>query len=80
MKVSEIKRLVEEHDLETLKQLEDELTEEKPLSHEVNGKDEGDQLTNVLGAIWVKDQMEDNDWDLKTAIRQFSSRVRGSIS
>lgn len=80
MKVSSIKKLVQEYNLETLQQLENELIDEKELSAPVDGEDEGEQLTHILGAIWVKEQMEKNGSDFKIEIRNYSSRVRESIS
>lgn len=80
MNISAIKQLVDNHDLVTLQMLQSELEEEKPLSHEVIGEDEGEQLTHLLGAIWIKEQMFENGTDYKTELRNFTSRVRGSIS
>jgi hypothetical protein len=80
MKIDAIKKLVENHDLEMLQQLQNQLEEEQPLSHEVDGEDEGEKLTHLLGAIWVKEQMAANGTEFKTELRNFTSRVRGSIS
>ncbi|MGZ5282053.1 MAG: DUF6952 family protein [Bacteroidia bacterium] len=80
MNISAIKKLVDNHDLATLQQLQNELEEEQPLSHDVEGEDEGEKLTHLLGAIWIKEQMAANGTDYKTELRNFTSRVRGSIS
>ena len=80
MNISAIKKLVESHDLVTLQQLQNELEEEKELSHEVEGEDEGEKLTHLLGAIWIKEQMFEKASDFKTELRNFTSRVRGSMS
>ncbi|MEX0966065.1 MAG: hypothetical protein WD077_02425 [Bacteroidia bacterium] len=80
MKISVIKQLAETHEVATLKKLEDDLVEGRSMEYEVGGEDEGEQLTHILGAIWVKEQMKINGSDMRTEIRNFSGRVRGSIS
>ncbi len=80
MNISAIKKLVDNHDLVTLQMLQAELEEEKPLSEEIDGEDDGEKLTHLLGAIWIKEQMFANGTDYKTELRNFTSRVRGSIS
>jgi hypothetical protein len=80
MKVSSIKKAVESYNLETLKEMELELTEGTTPSHEVEGKDEGEQMTHVLAAIWIKEQIAANKSDFKTELRNYSKRVRTSLS
>ncbi|RYD78338.1 MAG: hypothetical protein EOP53_11375 [Sphingobacteriales bacterium] len=80
MNIGAIKTLVDTHDLFTLQQLQNELEEEKTLTHDVPGEDEGEKLTHLLGAIWIKEKMFENATDYKTELRNFTSRVRGSIS
>lgn len=80
MKIPAIRKLASDYDLETLKKLEEEIENGKKPHQPVDGDDEGDQLTHVSGAIWVKEQMASNNSDLKTELRNFSKRVRGSIS
>lgn len=79
MKLPAIKTVVENYTLDQLRQAEAELSEEKPLSINIPGDDEGEQLTHVLAAIYIKEQMEQGV-DYTTAIRQYSQRVRTSIS
>lgn len=79
MKLPAIKTVVENYTLDQLRQAEAELSEEKPLSINIPGDDEGEQLTHVLAAIYIKEQMEQGI-DYTTAIRQYSQRVRTSIS
>lgn len=79
MKLPALRKLCQQCDLDTLKQLEEELTEERPLSQPVEGEDEGEQLTHILGAIWVHEQVQQNGTDVKTELRNFSNRVRNSI-
>jgi uncharacterized protein (DUF2267 family) len=80
MKVNVIKKLAEELDLETIQKLTQQLEEGESLTHEVEGDDEGEQLTHLLGAAWIREQMQQNGTDLKTELRNFTSRVRNSIS
>lgn len=79
MKIPEIKRLSGEHSLDELQLAEAELLDEKVPGIEINGDDEGEKLTNVMGAIFVKSYMEEHGSDVMTAIRQFTLKVRKSI-
>lgn len=63
---------------EELKAAETALMDGKPLPMEVEGHDEGEQLTHLLGAIWIKEQVA-GGMDEKEALRAFASRVRDSI-
>ncbi len=46
----------------------------------IEGKDEGEQLTHVLAAIFILEHMAENGVDLKTALREYTLKVRNSIS
>ena len=80
MKIPEIKRLVEAYKIEQLMAAEEALVNEEPLAIEVNGSDEGEQLTHVFAAIYVLNKMHDDKVDFKTALRDYTSKVRESIS
>ena len=80
MKINAIKDLVENHSKETIEELTRQLENGEPLSHEVGGDDEGEQLTHLLGASWIMQQIEEKGTDFKTELRNFTARVRGSIS
>ncbi len=80
MKISAIRKLVQNADLPSLKAAEDDLMEEKPLQIEVEGADEGEQLTHILAAIWVLEEVEKKGVTEKEALRAYTSRVRESIS
>ncbi len=80
MKIPEIKRLIENHSLQELIDCEDALLTETTLAIEVNGEDEGEQLTHVMAAIWCKKRMEDKKLSAKDAIREYTIKVRGSIN
>ncbi len=80
MKLGAIKDLVENMDLTTLRILQDDLENERQLSHPVPGEGAGEQLTHLMAAIWIREQMETKGTDLKTELRNFTARVRDSIS
>ena len=80
MKIPAIKKLVESATLEELKAAEEAICEEKPCAIEVQGEDEGEQLTHVLAATYIKEQMEFEGKDFKTALREYTKKVRDSIS
>lgn len=80
MKVPAIKKLCETYTPEQLREAEDQLLNEQPLSIEVEGSDEGEQLTHVLAAIWCLEDMKENGTQLPQAIRNYTVKVRNSIS
>ncbi len=79
MKIPEIKRLVEEANLESLQKAAEYIEEEKSPEIEVKGSDAGEKLTHLYGAIWIKEEINKGK-EFKTALREFSARVRNSIS
>lgn len=79
MKVAAIKPLVETYTIDQLKEAEKNLYNEEPLSIEVDGADEGEKLTHILAAIEILTDMA-KGFDYKTALRNYSSRVRNSIN
>lgn len=80
MKIPEIKRLVESHNLDELRKAEDAIIDSVQEPIEVNGDDEGEKLTHVLAAIWIRNEMDDNGTDFRSALRKYTVRVRNSIS
>ncbi|GAB3230632.1 hypothetical protein GCM10027346_16440 [Hymenobacter seoulensis] len=80
MKMPVIKRLVETQTLESLVAAEEALLEEKAPAFEVEGEDEGEQLTHVFAAIFILNHMQDTGADFKTALREYTAKVRVSIS
>lgn len=81
MKIPAIKTIVEKYTIEELKKAEEVLYDEKPCPIEVEGEDEGEQLTHILAAIWIKEKMDsDNSIDFKTALREYTQKVRNSIN
>ena len=79
MKIASIKLLVDTYSIDQLRAAEEALYNEQPLSIEVEGADEGEKLTHILAAIEIlQDMAKGNDY--KTALRNYSSRVRNSIN
>lgn len=80
MKIPAIKKLVESYSLPELMAAEEAIVDEQQPVIEVEGDDEGEQLTHVLAAVWILNHMEDNNLDFKTALREYTKKVRVSIS
>jgi hypothetical protein len=80
MKLPEIKKLVENHSIEDLAKVEEEILEGLELSIEVGGADEGEQLTHVMAAMAILQDMKANGTDFREAFRTYTKRVRDSIS
>ncbi len=80
MKIPAIKQLVENYTLEDLIAAEAAIIEEQRPQIEVIGDDEGEQLTHVLAAVWILNHMQDEESDFKTALREYTKKVRVSIS
>ncbi len=80
MNISSIKNATENFSIDELKQAELDLLDEKPLLIQIEGKDEGEQLTHILAAIYCKEVMEKEGINLNQAVRQYSVKVRQSIS
>lgn len=80
MNIQIIKKIVDLYTIDQLKQAEENLLEEKPLCVEIEGKDEGEQLTHILAAVFCLEEMQKSDININQAIRLYSQRVRDSIS
>ncbi|QHL88127.1 hypothetical protein GU926_12065 [Nibribacter ruber] len=80
MKIPAIKQLVETQTLESLRAAEEQLLNEETPAFEIIGEDEGEKLTHVFGAIFILNHMEDKGSDFKTALREFTQKVRVSIN
>jgi hypothetical protein len=80
MKIPVIKLLVETYSVEELKKAEEALLNEELLSIAVEGNDEGEQLTHVIAAGWIKDYIAQHNTDYKTALRAYTEKVRNSIN
>jgi hypothetical protein len=80
MKIPAVKQLVETYPVEVLRKAEDDLVEERALEIEVIGEDEGEKLTHIYAAIFILDKMQQDGLDFKTALREYTKKVRESIS
>ncbi|MEN8732364.1 MAG: hypothetical protein ABF321_07315 [Bacteroidia bacterium] len=80
MKIPVIKKLAEAHSLEELQAAEEALYNEETPAIEIKGDDEGEQLTHVLAAVFIKEYMAEHGSNLKTALREYTVKVRNSIS
>jgi hypothetical protein len=80
MQIPVIKKLVETYSMKELLAAEQAIINEEKCAIEVEGKDEGEQLTHVLAAIEITNDMEKNSLDFRTALRNYTQRVRNSIS
>lgn len=80
MKIPAIKKAVETYSLEQLQQAENDILDEKSPAIDLGGSDEGENLTHALAAIWIVTEMKAQNIDFNTALRQYTSKVRSSIS
>lgn len=80
MKVPVIKKLVESQPIEKLIEAEEALINESPLPIEVEGQDEGEQLTHVIAAIWIMERMKETQREFKDVLREYTQKVRESIN
>ena len=80
MKIPAIKKLIENASMEELIAAEEAIVDEQRCTIEVEGEDEGEQLTHVLAAIYIKDRMDKEGLEFKTALREYTKKVRESIS
>jgi len=77
--IAVIRLLVETYDNHQLQQAEAAILEGAAPDIPIEGKDEGEQLTHVMAALWIIQQMKESDDDLTTALRAYALRVRSSI-
>lgn len=80
MQIAVIKTLTENFSLAQLKAAEEAIYEELTPDINVEGKDEGEKLTHILAAIHILEDMEKSGCDHRTALRNYTQRVRNSIS
>ena len=80
MKLTVVKEIVGKYNVEELSKAENDLLEEKELSIHIDGDDEGEQLTHIIAAIWILNEMKEKNIPLPKALRSYTQRVRNSIS
>lgn len=79
MKIPAVKKLLK-IELEELRKAEELLAEEQDPHILIDGEDEGEKLTHVFGAIWIKEKAASGEMTEKEALRAFTQKVRTSIS
>lgn len=80
MKIPVIKKLVENHKLEELMAAEQAIVDGETPQIEITGEDEGEQLTHTLAAIEILSKVQMDGISTSQALRDYSQRVRNSIS
>ena len=80
MKIPVIKKLVENYSIDDLRAAEEALAEEATPEITIEGDDEGEQLTHAFAAIYILEKMAESGVDFKTALREYTSKVRTSIN
>jgi hypothetical protein len=80
MKIPVIKKITEAYSLAELQAAEEAMYNEEIPAIEILGNDEGEQLTHIIAAIFIKEHMTEHSSDLKTALREYTLKVRNSIS
>lgn len=80
MQVPVIKKLVEIHAVEDLEEAEAAILDEQEPTIEIEGEDDGEQLTHVMAAIWIIEKMEKDQIPFGKAIRDYTAKVRESIN
>jgi hypothetical protein len=79
MKIPVIKKVVETYSIEQLAAAEEAMYEEQAPTIEIEGDDEGEQLTHILAAKFIKERMAEGI-EYNAALREYTKRVRASIS
>ena len=80
MKIPVIKKLVENYSKSQLEAAEAAIAEELQPDIDIPGEDEGEKLTHAYAALQIITSIEEDKIDFKTALRNYTSRVRGTIS
>jgi aryl-alcohol dehydrogenase-like predicted oxidoreductase len=78
--IASIRQLADTYTTEQLQQAEAALLNEETVMIEVPGVDEGEQLTHLIAALWVRAHKQSHGVDTLTAVREYTKRVRESIS
>lgn len=80
MKIPVIKKLAEQFTIAELEKAEAAYYEELQPEIEIPGEDEGEQLTHVLAAIEILREVSSTGCEFNIALRNYTQRVRNSIS
>lgn len=79
MKIQAVKQLVEQYSLSEIIRAEEMILDGKVPEIQIEGEDEGDQLTHAFAAKYILEKME-SGMEYKDALREFTQKVRTSIS
>lgn len=79
MHIPTIKKIVEQYSIEELQAAEAAILEEQTPTIDIPGEDEGEQLTHAIAAIWILNDMQENNRDAKSSLREYTKKVRKSI-
>lgn len=79
MKIPVIKALIENYTLEQISKAEEAIADGLTPEIEIEGEDEGEQLTHAFAAKYILEKIEEGV-DMKLALREFTQKVRNSIS
>jgi hypothetical protein len=79
MHIPTIKKIVEQYSIEELQAAEAAILEEQAPAIDIPGEDEGEQLTHAIAAIWILNDMQENNRDAKSSLREYTKKVRKSI-
>jgi len=80
MKIPVIKQLVETFSLEQLEMAEEAILSEQEPGIAIDGKDEGEKLTHVMAAAEILREVKGKGIAVNEALRNYTQRVRKSIS
>lgn len=81
MKIPAIKKIIEaNYTLDMLDAAEEALINEEQPSIQIEGEDDGEQLTHIFAAKWIMVHMQETGSDFKTSLRAYTQKVRNSIS
>ena len=81
MKIPAIKKIIEaKYTLEMLDNAEMAIINEEQPTIDIEGEDEGEQLTHIFAAKWIVEDMQNTGDDFKTSLRKYTQKVRNSIS
>lgn len=80
MKIPVVKKLTETYTIEELRKAEMAIENGEEPTIDIEGDDEGEQLTHAIAAITILESMRTKNMEFRDALREYTQRVRFSIS
>lgn len=80
MKIPVVKKLTETYTIEELRKAETAIENGEEPAIDIEGDDEGEQLTHAIAAITILESMRTKNMEFRDALREYTQRVRFSIS